>query len=470
MTEKRLAMFVPLAALMTAVLACNPAVLAPAGPTAAPTEPPPPTQGAPTEAAPTEAAPTEAAPTATLAPEETPEPVPSPSPTAEPAPLVVYSSEDGLWVVEGEEPPRQLTNDPSDRDPKLSPDGRRVLFRRDVEPAPTDIPRYELRVIAVDGSGGHVLVGPEDLPGYTDGELPFDRLPTQTAWLADSQTVAFGTHMQVGYGSMPNYDLWLVDVEGGEETGTPMQLLADGKGGTFAFSPSASHVVVCTHTVVSMLEADGSNRRVLVPFEDVVTYSEYYYTPKAVWAPDGSYALVAISSPDPMDPEANATIWRLPLEGDAVPLGTVVGEVFHGSQSGELWSADRTRMVFTRRLADTGNERELIVAGVDGSDPEVYATGEVRLVNWVGDGSEFAFYQDDRTEVYRGSAGQAPVLVLPSRGGDGVVTAVRWVGSDAVVYIVAESGEFTVWLGPVGGEHRVIGRTPSPIPGLDVWQ
>ena len=451
MTGKRLAMFLPLAALTAAVLACN--------------LPPPTSAGpAPTVAEPTE--PTQAAPTASATPGETREPVPSPSPTVDTVSRVVYTSEGSLWVLEGEKPPRQLTVGPGDRAPKLSPDGQWLLFRRAVEPAPTDIPRYELRVIAVDGSGQRVLVGPEDLPGDTDAELPADRLPMQTAWLPDSRAVAFSTHMQVGYGSAPNYDLWLVDVE----SGAPKQLLADGEGGTFSFSPDASHLVVCTHTMVTMLEADGGNRRALATFDNVLTYSEYSYTPMAVWAPDGSHALVGISSPDPADPEANATLWRLPLEGDAVPLATVVGEVFSNSQSGELWSPDRTRIAFTRRVVDTERERDLVLAKADGSDLEVYATGELRLLNWAGEGNDFAFYQDQRTEVYRGSVSQPPVLVLPSRGESALVTEVRWVGSDSVVYIVQEVGEHTIWMGPVGGEHRVIGRSISPFPGLDVWQ
>ena len=396
MTGKRLAMFLPLAALTGAVLACN--------------LPPPTSAGpAPTVAEPTE--PTQAAPTASATPGETREPVPSPSPTVDTVSRVVYTSEGSLWVLEGEKPPRQLTVGPGDRAPKLSPDGQWLLFRRAVEPAPTDIPRYELRVIAVDGSGQRVLVGPEDLPGDTvrtgtDAELPLDRLPTQTAWLPDSRTVAFSSQMQVGYGTAPNYDLWLVDVE----SGAPEQLLDDGEGGTFAFSPDASRLVVCTPTTVTMLAADGSSRRALVTFEPVTTYSEYSYTPMPIWAPGGSHALVGISSPDPGEPDANATLWRLPLDGDATSLATLAGQVFFNTQSGELWSPDRTHIVYTQRVGESGDERNLIVAKADGSDPQVYATGELGFLNWASEGSDFTFYQNLRTEVYRGSASQPPVL------------------------------------------------------------
>jgi Tol biopolymer transport system component len=47
---------------------------------------------------------------------------------------------------------QQLTTDPTDRDPKVSPDGSRVVFSRTVETAP-GISRSMIFTIAFDGSG-----------------------------------------------------------------------------------------------------------------------------------------------------------------------------------------------------------------------------------------------------------------------------------------------------------------------------
>jgi dipeptidyl aminopeptidase/acylaminoacyl peptidase len=66
---------------------------------------------------------------------------------------VVYTSEGNLWIVEGEKPPRQLTFSSSDSDPLFSPDGRWILFQRELPPILLDLPRFELRVVGADGNG-----------------------------------------------------------------------------------------------------------------------------------------------------------------------------------------------------------------------------------------------------------------------------------------------------------------------------
>jgi dipeptidyl aminopeptidase/acylaminoacyl peptidase len=318
-----------------------------------------------------------------------------------------------------------------------------------------------------------VLVGLEDLPGgsapIADSEdtLPLDRLPSETVWLPDNRTVAFNTIMAVSYGHAPNDDLWLVDVESGIIT----QLLADDYGGRFAFSPDASHVVVCTHESVTMMDADGGNRRTLVIFDHVLTYSEYAYQPKPVWAPDGSHALVAISSRDPAEPDALATIWRLPLSGDALSLGTLPDRFLLNTGTDALWSAERTHIAYIVVAEDgEARTRQLVIAQADGSDPTVYAAGELDFLRWAWEGTEFAYWHNVASEIYRGGVGQSPVQLLGPGGENTAVVSVGWFGQDNLVYVVAEAGQFTIWSGPIDGEHRVIGRAAGYTPDIDIWE
>lgn len=463
MTEKRFAMLVPLVVLLAAMLACSTSDLAPAHPTSPAEEALEPTRPAP-EARATPVPTSE--PTAT--PTTPPEPTSAPSGT-----LVAFPREGRLWIMEGEEPERPLTAGPADSAPLFSPDGRWLLFRRELPPAPTGLERFELRAIAIDGSGERVLVGPEDLPAGSapiadsDEELPLDRLPWETVWLPDSRTVAFNTVMVVGYGHAPNDDLWLLDVESGATT----QLLADDEGGRFAFSPDASRVVVCTHETVTIMDADGGNRRTLVIFDPVITYSEYAYQPQPVWASDGSHALVAISSRDPAEPDARATIWRLPLSGDAVSLGTLPDRFLLNTGTDALWSAERTHIAYVAVVEDgEARSHELVIAQADGSDPVVYAAGELDFLGWARQGAEFAYWHHVASEVYRGVVGQPPVQLLGSRDENTAVISVSWFGEDMLVYVVAEAGEFTIWSGPVGGEHRIIGQVVGYAPGIDIWE
>ena len=465
MTEKRLAFLMLSVALLAAILACHMPEAALPTPTASVPEPAEPTPTV-SEASPI--------PEQTLAPSPTPERAqeagPSPTPTPESILRVVYTSEGNLWISEGKQPARPLTAGVGDTSPMFSPDGRWVLFRRELPPGPAGPPRFELRAIGVDGSGERVLVRPEDLPGEmgtpadSDATLLLDRLPLQIGWLPDGRTVAFNTHIEEGYGLVTNDDLWLVDLE----SGAPTPLLGDGEGGTFVLSPDGLHLVVCTASTVSVLEAGGGNRRLLVSFDFVDTASEYAYQPVPAWAPDGSYALVAISSAEPFGPDPAGTIWRLPLSGDAVPLATLAGEFLFNTMSDELWSSDRTRIAYTVPVDDSRSMHSLVIAKADGSDPVVYATGELGFFGWAPEGGDFAFWQNHRSEVYVGALGRPPRRFLAPPGETGSIALIRWAGAGTLVYAVEEAGEFTILAGRIDGDQRLIGRTAGPYPQFDV--
>ena len=418
--------------------------------------------------------PTPAAPTVYVLPEPTalPEEV---TPTLEPAPegdlLVVYTDEGSLWIVAGESAARRLTSGGADSDPLFSPDGRWILFRRQLPPSPADLPRFELRIIGADGSDERRVVGPEDLPGEmgmpieSDVEVLLDRLPLQVTWLPDSRAVAFNTRIEGGYGLIANDDLWLVDIE----TGALTALLPDGEGGSFAFSPDGARLVACTPTTVTMMGADGTNRRELVTFDFVNTASEYAYHPMPAWAPDSSYALVAISSPEPFAPGASGNVWRLPVSGDTVLLATLPGNFLFATMGNALWSPDRTRIAYTAPAAGGGpNTRDLIIAGVDGSDPVVYATGELDFQGWTPTGHRFTFWQNQPGELYLGQIAEPPQRLVGPGEADRI-QSLRWADGETFAYVTGEWGAFIFRVGQVGGAHRTIGTSNDGFAQLDVY-
>jgi Tol biopolymer transport system component len=346
-----------------------------------------------------------------------------------------------------------------------------------------DLPRFELRVVGADGNGERRLVGSEDLPGVM-GEPPassepvrFDRQPLQVAWLPDNRTVAFNTRPGITWGLAHHDDLWLIDTE----TGLLDPFLPDGQGGTFAFSPDGSRLLVSTSTAVAMLDADGGNRRTLLTFEPVATYSEYAYHPMPVWAPDGSYALVAVSSPDPLEPQAGANLWRLPLNGDATLLGTVAGNFLHNSQYDALWSPDRTRLAYTVAVAgDDPNTRDLVIADADGSNPVVYARGKPRLLGWdsageldvqiwTPDSQRFVYWQDQDLSgaLLLGQPDQLATALLPS-GGTGPILSLRWADASTFAFVAGEQGAYVLGIGQVEGPWRIIGASDDAVVQLDV--
>lgn len=443
--------------LIAAALACN----APAAVTTLPVTPSAAIE--PTEASlPTEAT-VPAAGEVTLAP----------SPPLEGQVRIVYTRDGSLWIVDGEADPRPLTAGATDDRPRFSPDGHWVLFERQTAPGPAGIPRTELRLIASDGSEERLLLRPDDLPGEVgvpfDGETEvlLDRVPFQIAWLSGGQQLAFNTTIEGGYGLMTRDDLWLLDIEGGNLT----QLLPDGQGGIFAFSPDGSRLIVTTSTEVVMMNADGSGRRTLLSFEAVNTASEYAYYPMPVWAPDGSYALIAISSPEPFWPpeEASGTLYRLSLNGEVIPLATLRGQFLFNTMTDGLWSPDRALIAYTVPIAsDSPDQVELIVAAGDGSNPRSYAAGALQFIGWAPNSTRFA-YQDSSTSTIFVGTPDAPPQELIAPDTDERIVQARWAGEENLIYLVARGEDFELWLVSLSGESRRIDFLGASFPSLDVY-
>ncbi|MFP4344655.1 MAG: hypothetical protein ACLFU8_08185 [Anaerolineales bacterium] len=366
--------------------------------------------------------------------------------------VVAYVRDGNVWVVD-DDAPLQLTTSGQDAEPRLSPDGEEVLFKRSVPPGPAGLERFELRVVGTDGSGERLLVAPDDLPGEmgtpieAEEEVMLDRLPWEISWLPVGGRAAFNTFLQAGYGLSTNEDLWLVDVE----TGVLSRLLADGEGGSFAFSPDATALLVSDPTTVSMLDADGTNRRELVTFDFVNTASEYAYIPQPIWAPDGSYGLIAIQSAEPFGDDSTGSLWRLPREGEAALLNVLPGRfLFNTMLQNNLWSPDRSRFAYVSR-----DGQQLSIANGDGSGGEVYAVGDVEFRRWAPDSARFIYSAGQPPTFYIGEPGATPISLALS-GDAGQVLSVRWVAPSRFVYSIGNFDSAAVLLGEIGRPHRTL--------------
>jgi len=191
--------------------------------------------------------------------------------------------------------------------------------------------------------------------------------------------------------------------------------------------------------------------------------------PQPTWAPDGSYALIAISSSEPFGPDPAATIWRLPLVGDAESLGTLHGEFLFISTSNEMWSADRTQLAYTVPVERESNTRDLVIGDVDGSHSVTYATGDLGVLAWAAEGDRFAFWQDSRAEIMMGQIGQAPVPIpMPDSEATHRVVTVRWTGADTLVYGVTDGESFSIWRQTVGSDTLLLAEGSGSYPDIDV--
>lgn len=402
----------------------------------------------------------------------TPAPLPTPSPAAGHGSFVVYTGDGGLWIALLEEQalPRQLTAG-ADSDPLISPDGAWVLFRRQLAPGPSDLPRLELRVVGTDGSGERHLVGPEDLPGETgvpaggDAAAPIDRLPLQAMWFPDSQAVAFNTHLMIGYGLMHNQDLWRIDLAARE----PVQLLQDGEGGNFSFSPDGADMLISSPTAVAVWNLARGEWGPIVSFDFVNTASEYAYQPAPVWSPDGAYGLAAISSSDPFAPGATADLWRIPRRGEAQRLNTLAGQFLSATMDDDFWSPDRAHIAYTLAAEErAAAARDLFIADGDGARAVVYASGALEFLSWHPDSRHFLFWQNAPGEVYLGEIGQPPQRLVPPAEA-ARVESVNWIDDRAFAYVVGGRGTYEIWVGEIGGAQRTIDTTMAGFAQIAVY-
>ncbi len=377
----------------------------------------------------------------------------SDDPQNQPFLVVVYEQEGQLMVAFGYNAPRPLTSGPDDGYPVISEDGSQVVFRRSLVSGLAELPRFELWVIGIDGSDERPLVTLDMLPGEmgvtidSTEEVMLDRLPGRVAWIGDSSKIAFTTILETGYGLTTYNDLWIADTT----TGSVDQMLPDGQGGAFAFSPDGSALLVADAESVSLMDADGSNRREMLSFPFVNTASEYAFMPQPVWAPDSSYGLVAICGPEVFgEPEDSyTTLWRLPRTGNAEELITVTGYNLNQAMSGNIFSPDGEHIAYVEGEFMFGDTH---IATLDGTilNTNSYAYD---FYGWSTDGSLIILYRD-----YPFLAGvNRPEQDMP----DGMMAwsvHYKWVGPKTYVGLDFSyfEEETTLWVTEVDGESRTI--------------
>ncbi len=390
---------------------------------------------------------TAAAPGAPPGDETQPAATPAASPTPSPPPVlrIVYQNADNLWLIEGANPPVQITSHGDTAiwqigDLVISSDGQKIAYAR----FSSTSEGAELWSVNRDGSGNTLLFNTSQFDTLYPLEDSLHYVPLDMAFIPGTHTLLLNTKAVFnGPGLFKNDDLLQVNLDGGGLT--PM--LPRGSGGDFLPSPDGSQIAIIRADSISLMNSDGSNLRPnLVAYAPVMTYSEYAYYAQPVWAPDSTALGVLIPSADPLAAGTGGTVWRIPADGSAPAiLGNVVGQTFFPQVFGAPGMAPDLAHIAFLREGTTPGPQQLIIANADGSGEVIYETGP--RVNWQGwgpDGQRFIYGYGDPSVLRTGALGAAPAPVGPGR-------LPRWISDTEFLYLSGSASSWTIMRGSVGG-------------------
>jgi hypothetical protein len=365
--------------------------------------------------------------------------VPSITPTAPPSVLrIVYTDSGNVWLIEGAQPPLQLTHTGDTFQVLLSSDGMKVVFIRQIAP---DTPS-ELRSINIDGGGEMLLMAPADFNAlHADAMFLYndianiDFIPGTHFLMFNTRTIAEGP------GLLKFNDLLKLDTD----TGLLTTLFPAEMGGDFTLSPDGNQTVLTLPTSIGLVDSDGSNQVPnILPYDPVITYSEFQYYAQPVWKADSSAFGVAIPSSDPLAPLPSGTIWQVPSDGGpALEVGTIQGDFYFPQVFGApLVSRNLNRVAFLRETASP-NVYDLYLANADGSTQILYANGDIQWKGWAPDGIHFVYSFGGPFNLQLGVDGGAPSAL-------GSCIDLRWVDEMMFLCLSGSISSWTLMQGEIG--------------------
>lgn len=359
---------------------------------------------------------------------------------------------------------------------QISDDGGIVAFARG----------GELWMVRSDGTDERPLLGASDLDGMAGqgSELRF----SQFDWAPGTHLLAFNTRRYQAGAWVPNHDLYLADAD----TLALTQLLPPDKGGEFHYSPDGTMIAVVTEGAISLVDADGENRK-----EAVLTYTpvnpggiDHFYA-QPTWSADSSSLMVAIPAPVAWDTgmgetqdgsTASAlasqptTIWHLTADGGPASLVGKINTIPTIDPRSVSFSSD---LVFAAYAELKEGESTtlgqpdvwLVINRLGAIDRQAYPELD-SFYGWAPGGREFAFSagQVESQLVigqWSGPTGYSGVLEGAS------VEDLRWVNADNYLFVVrhhqeagAEGDSWNLMLGNVEGASTKLSSAQNYI-GFD---
>jgi len=385
------------------------------------------------------------APTAEAALDEALPEEPSPEP---PSTLrIAYVKDGDVWYWESGGAATQITTLGDVVSVRLSDDALIAAFTR--EHSYTDI---EIQAVNTDGTNLRSLVTAADFAGMVTMRDALTAVPNQFDFRPGTHVLAFNTRMIFeGPGLFLGDELRLVDTD----TAAISLLIPPGDAGNFYYSPDGAQIALTQSENISVVDADGSNRRDLLSFPFVLTYSEYAYYPPVSWSPDGSFLRAAIPPADPLAATPDPTvIWHMPADGSPPStLATITSVPFF--QEAIRFSPDTSQIAyFVEVTPGAPSVLELHLSNADGSGDVIYVSGDLRFHGWSTDSVNFIYSISGLTPRV-GRLGVTPSF-LP---GISFLGGVSWVDETHFLYTNNPGVGWELWLRGLGTPGVLLAST-----------
>jgi Tol biopolymer transport system component len=273
--------------------------------------------------------------------------------------IVFYSTRDGdddIWIMEADGSGlQQLTNEPGrDYEPATSPDNKRVLFSSQRAGGESS----HLHVMDLDGS---------DVTQLTFGgpEPPDRRLDDYAEWSPNGKRIVF-QRTEIPEGATPYADIWLLDLESGEER--PLTETPEHWDSTPTFSPDGESIIFESNRSgefeIYRMPAEGGEAVAVAISPGIDT--------SAKQSPDGSQ--IAFIS----DRDDDFEIYVMNADGSNARRLTDNAERDGCPQ----WSPDGARFVF---YSERDGDPEIYTMNADGSDQRrlTDSPGRDQVADWV---------------------------------------------------------------------------------------
>ena len=375
--------------------------------------------------------------------------VPTEEPTPEPPSLlrIAFVKDGNVWYWEEGGAANQITSLGDVIGVYLSSDGVVAAFIRQY-----DWNNHEIYAVNTDGTNVRALVTLADFSGMMTLPTAISAVPYRIDWVPDTHTLAFNTRMTFeGPGLILPDELSLVDAD----TATISLLMPPGTAGDFYYSPDGSQIALINSTMISVVDANGTNRRDLITFPVILTYSEYNLYPPVVWSADGSYLRAAIPPEEALAvPAQDTTVWHLPADGSPASVLTTLTPVPFFHEAVHI-APDASKIAYLSMVTPGAPPIvDLHIANPDGSGDVLYDSGDRRFEAWSTDGEHFIFTEAGHYPKV-GRVGYPAQDLL----GITLMLDVSWVDETRFMYIHRLSGSWELWLRELGSPGFLLAGT-----------